>query len=137
MALITFKTFDNAIDAHQLKNKLESEGIVCYLFDEYMVSINPIYSNSVGGIKLKIDDEDFESAKELLSQLEQVPLTNDNGSLVTCPRCSSSELYLDFKSMKGASGIASIFISFLLMVFPIYYKTVYKCKACGTEFKKV
>ena len=136
MPLITFQTFDNAIDAHQLKNKLESEGILGFLFDEHTVTMNPLYSYTVGGVKLKIDKEDLQRAQELMAQVEQAPILQENGSVVTCPRCSSTELYTDFKSMKGPAGIASIFVSFVFMALPIYYKRGYKCKACGEEFKK-
>ena len=66
MGLITFKTFDNSIDAHILKIKLESEGITCFLFDEHMVSVNPLYSQLIGGIKLKINEEDLIHAKNIV-----------------------------------------------------------------------
>lgn len=32
--MVTLKTFDNLVDAHLLKTKLESEGVTCFLFDE-------------------------------------------------------------------------------------------------------
>lgn len=42
MKLITIKTFDNYFEANLLKSKLESENIVCYLFDETLVTLNPL-----------------------------------------------------------------------------------------------
>ncbi len=58
MKLVTVQTFDNAIDVALLKSKLESEGVICYVFDEYTVTINPLLSNGIGGIKLKINEND-------------------------------------------------------------------------------
>lgn len=58
MAFVTLKVFQNSIDAHLLKTQLESEGIECFIFDEQMVTMNMLYSNAVGGIKLKIQEED-------------------------------------------------------------------------------
>ena len=135
MELITIKTFDNAIEAHILKSRLESEGINCCLFDENIVSLNPLYNITVGGIKLKINKVDFEKTQEIIAEIDNTPLTNENDELIKCPNCESTDLYTGFKSMKGLKGILSVITSFLFMVFPIYFKTVYKCKNCGTEFK--
>lgn len=134
MALITFKTFDNSIDAHILKIKLESEDIMCFLFDENIVSINPLYSNLVGGIKLKINEEDLERAKEIISELEQTPYTTEDEKVISCPKCQSTHIESGYKSMKSVGAVISAIASFLLVIFPIYRKTVYKCKDCGTEF---
>lgn len=136
MALVTLQVFDNPIDAHVLKSKLESEGIQSVLFDENMVSLNPLFNITVGGIKLKISDTDLEQAQELLHTLNKTPHTDENDQEIKCPKCDSKELYTGFKSMKGIKGIFSAFVSFLLAVFPIYYKTVYKCKNCGEEFRE-
>ena len=136
MALITLKSFDNSMDAHILKSKLESEGIVCYLFDEHTVTMNPLYNVTVGGIKLKINEADLEFAREIYNSIQNTPFTNDKNELLKCPKCESTELYSDFKSMKGASGIISAFTSFFFLLFPIYYKSVYKCKKCGEEFMR-
>lgn len=134
MALITFKTFDNSVDAHLLKIKLESEGIVCFLFDEHIVSINPLYSNLVGGIKLKINEEDVAHAKEILLELEETPYTADTGKVISCPKCASAHIQSGYKSMKSVGGIISVITSLLLVVFPLYSKDVYKCLDCGEEF---
>ena len=77
MALVTIKTFDNSIDAHMLRSRLENEGIGCYLFDENVVSLNPLYNVTVGGIKLKINDFDVEKAQVIINEVEQAPILND------------------------------------------------------------
>ena len=125
MELITIRTFDNSIEAHMVKSKLESENIMCFLFDENIVGLNP----------LKINESDIQKATEIIEETEKTALTNDQGEIIKCPNCASEEIISGFKSMKGSKGILSAIISFLFMVFPIYYKTVYKCKNCGNEFK--
>ena len=135
MALITIRTFDNAIDAHLLKSKLESEGIQCYIQDENTLTLNPLWNYTVGGIKLDIDDSDIEQTESILQELEDTKLTNEEGEAIHCPNCDSTDLYYGYKSMKSASGIISAIISFLLFVLPIHFASVHKCKACGTEFK--
>jgi len=135
LELVTIRTFDNSIQAHLLKSKLESEGITCYLFDENIVGLNPLYNITIGGIKLKINKFDMDKASMIIQQVDQSTLTNDQGESLKCPNCHSVEIYSGFKSIKGIKGILSVIISFLLIVFPIYFKTVKKCKECGYEFK--
>ena len=135
MKLITVQTFDNPIDMHLLKSKLESEGIHCFIFDEHTVAINPIMSQGVGGIKLKIDEKDKDRACTILQEIEVSATLDDEGKSKECPKCGSIDLYTNFKSMRGPKGILSMFVMFFFVVFPIYYKNVYKCKNCGTEFK--
>ena len=135
MELVTLKSFDNSIDAHLVKSKLESEEISCFLFDENIVNLNPLYNVLVGGIKLKIHKLDANKAALILSEIEESSLANEQGVVIQCPICESDQIHNGFKSMKGARGILSAIISFFLMVFPIYFKLVYKCKDCGNEFK--
>lgn len=135
MELTTIKTFDNPMEAHIVKSRLESEGITCFLFDEHMVSLNPLYNVTVGGIKLKINHSDYEKARTILVEVEQSPVLDDSNHEISCPNCASNDLINGYKSMKGSTGFFSAIISLLLMVFPIYYKTVYKCKSCDTEFR--
>jgi len=135
MELVTIKTFDNSIEAHIMKSKLESENIMCFLLDENIVGLNPLYDVAVGGIKLKIKNSDVGQATEIIEESVKSSITNDQGEVVQCPNCKSEDIYSGFKSMKGTKGILSAIVSFLFMVYPIYYKTVYKCKKCRTEFK--
>jgi DNA-directed RNA polymerase subunit RPC12/RpoP len=135
--LITIKTFDNSIDAHLLKSKLESEGIPCYLFDENMVSINPLYNVTVDGIKLKINAFDKEKVIQIINEIESKNFTNDNDDEISCPNCNSKDLYSDFKSMKDLKGLLSALFAFMFFIYPLYFKRVYKCKNCGYEFKKI
>ncbi|MFT4805111.1 MAG: hypothetical protein ACI9YE_002326 [Psychroserpens sp.] len=135
LELVTIKTFDNLIEAHMMKSKLESENIICFMFDENIVGLNPLYNVTVGGIKLTINQFDFDKATEIINAYDNSILTDDEGELIECPKCKTQDVFSGFKSMKGAKGIVSAIVSFLFMVFPMYYKTVYKCKSCGNEFK--
>ncbi|PTM03401.1 MAG: hypothetical protein DA405_10495 [Bacteroidetes bacterium] len=53
MELVTLKTFDNLVEAHLIKSKLESDDLPCFLFDENIMALNPLYNLTVDGIKLK------------------------------------------------------------------------------------
>jgi DNA-directed RNA polymerase subunit RPC12/RpoP len=134
MQLITLKTFDNPIDAHLLKSKLESEGLAVYIFDEHINSLNPLYNIATGGIKLKISEGDMDAALQIIRDIES-SYKNDQDETIVCPACGSKNLYNNFKSMRGTKGFISAIVSFLFLIFPIYVKVVYKCKDCDHEFK--
>lgn len=135
MNLITVKTFDNAFGAHILQARLEDEGIVAHIHDENIMSIDPLLNIAVGGVKIKVDEPDVEKALAIIAEIDDTPMTNDKEEVIKCPKCESTDLYSDFKSMKSAKGVIAAIISFMLIVFPIYYKRVYRCKVCATEFK--
>lgn len=135
MEIVTLKVFDNPMEAHLLKTKLESEGIHCFLQDENIVSLNPLYNYAVGGIKLNIRFADLEMANQIIQEIENAPSLDHHDQEIRCPECGSTDLYTNFKSMKGTKGLFSAVISFLMGVFPVYYKNVYKCKNCENEFK--
>jgi len=71
-ALILIATFSHPFEAHLAKGKLESEGIEAFIADENIVGINWLYSNLVGGVKLKVREEDRDRALKLLQ--EKVPI---------------------------------------------------------------
>ena len=135
MELVTIKTFDNLTEAHLIKARLESENITCFLFDEHVVGLNPLFSVTIGGIKLKVNQFDLEKATKILEASVKSTLTDAQGEVVKCPKCKSVDIYSGFRSMKETKGILSAMVSFLFMVFPIYYRTVYRCKSCEHEFK--
>lgn len=125
MELITIKTFDNSIDAHLLRIELENEGIECYIYDEHTVTVFPLYSNAVGGIKVKILKKDLELAKSILLSAIKT---------VICPNCASQNIILNYKSMKGLKGFLSAFTSLFTVSYPLHYKMVNKCRECNEEF---
>lgn len=135
MELITLKTFDNPIDVHILRARLESEDITCFIFDENIVSVNPLYNITVGGIKLKVREDQYQLALEVLKDIDGTPYTDDNEKKIVCPKCNSEDIESGFRSVKGIAGIVSMIISFLFTVFPIYLSSKYRCNNCGTEFK--
>ena len=136
MELITIKTFDNSFEANLLKSKLESENIACYLFDENVVTLYPLYNISVDGIKLKINTFDKEKVTTIISEIESKNFTNDNNIEISCPNCNSKDLYSDFKNMKNFKGFIAIFFSLLFFIYPLYFKRVYKYKSCDYEFNR-
>lgn len=131
----TIRTFDNSTNAHILKIALEDRGIDCFIFDEHMMTVNPLMNVSLGGVKLKVRTEDLEAAKSILKELDDTPYTDESNEVLHCPNCQSTHIISGHRSTKGAASILSGITSLFFMVFPLYAKYVYKCKDCEHEFE--
>ena len=64
---VLLATFDNYIPAHIAMGRLKDHFINCYLQDEYTVTIDPLLSNAIGGIKLMVAEQQAERALEILN----------------------------------------------------------------------
>ena len=69
MEFIILNSYNNYIEAHIAKAVLEEHSIHCWLKDENTITIDPILTNAVGGIKIMIAKEDAQKALEILNQL--------------------------------------------------------------------
>jgi len=64
--LVTVVSF---VYPHELgipQSLLESEGIECFVRDEFTVNVHPFYSNAIGGIKLQVRENDAQRAMDIL-----------------------------------------------------------------------
>jgi len=116
MNLVTAQTFNDSVSAHLVKTRLENEGIECFIFDEHINNVMPIYGQAVGGIRLKIKEEDVTRTKELIEEWELRPFLNQSNETLTCTSCGAQELFAGFKSFKTSLGWLTLAISFLFMI---------------------
>lgn len=139
--LITVATYNTPIEAHIFAGRLEAEGIPCILEDEHIVAANWLYSNAVGGVKLRVRRQHAESALQLLQELEsagedgtldscdhaldaELPLAEEEDA-VHCPRCSSKNT----RYQKYAKRL--VFASWLLLGFPLpFMRRKWVCEDC-------
>jgi hypothetical protein len=134
--LVTLKTFDNPVQAHILKGRLESDGIESYIFDENIVILNPLYNNLIGGIKLKIRESDLPEATAIIEDIENTPYQSEEEITIHCPYCHSGNIEGNYKSFKGVKGFFSALISFLTFTYPLYYQAAYRCNNCQKLFER-
>lgn len=64
----TVITFDQPHEAHFARNLLEANGINSIIRDELTVQTCNLYSNTVGGVKLDVKEEDMDSAISILKE---------------------------------------------------------------------
>ena len=126
METVTLRAFDNHFNANIALTKLRSAGIECYLKDEYTVTIDPLLSNAIGGIKLIVRKEDYEEAKKVFYSFDEYAR-----SIVRCPRCGGN----DFISIpkKSAENYITAILSWLFSSYAVSAENVYHCNNCGYE----
>jgi hypothetical protein len=65
--IVTFETYYNIMEAEIIRTKLEANGIHCFIADESLGVLYPVYNQGGGGIKLKVFAGDVEKCKEILA----------------------------------------------------------------------
>ncbi len=127
----TVARFREGYEAHIAKGLLELHGIPATVIDEHIVAMNWLYSLAVGGVKLQVEDEHADKAREILEKdysadLEQVhesefsPTPKD-----TCQKCHSDSVSPNRYSLWW------LFPS-LAFTMPIFFRRKnYRCNACG------
>jgi DNA-directed RNA polymerase subunit RPC12/RpoP len=126
MDLVTIRTFQNYFTAHILLARFRDSGIECFLKDEFLVTVDPILSNAVGGIKLVVKKEDAEEASLLLQQFDE-----SYRQSAVCPKCGSKTIELIPK--KTTANMATAILTWLFGSYAISAKNVYHCTSCGYE----
>lgn len=126
MELITIKTFDNYFSANITLTRLQADGFECYLKDEHTVTIDPILSNAIGGIKLVVKKEDEVAANKMLAAYHL-----DYMLSATCPKCGSNSFTQVTK--KEAGNYITAILTWLFSNYALAITYIYQCGNCGYE----
>jgi len=68
MKFIELCSFDNYVTANIVLGMLQNDGINCHLRDEYTVTIDPFLSPALGGMKIMVNEEQYQQAVELIAE---------------------------------------------------------------------
>jgi Putative prokaryotic signal transducing protein len=145
--LVTVATFSTPWEAQVAQARLGAEGIVAMIADEHVIRMVAL-SNAIGGIQLKVREQDAAAAAEALRRLAPLPEiyllaqepaadADASGALNSihgpgalhqapaeprCPACGSTDLQLERSSRM------------MLGVLPVGRKG-YRCGDCGVLWK--
>ncbi len=87
--LVTIETFRDLGEALLAKGRLEAAEIDSCLADENLVRMDWFLANAVGGIKLKVPEEQAEEAfRVLFTEKYKAP----SGDQPKCPKCGSGNI---------------------------------------------
>lgn len=130
MDLVTVKTFDSYFVAHIILGRLQSEGIECYLKDEATVTMDPILTNAIGGIKLVVRKENADAVKEILKKFDEAYLNS-----AICPQCDAHEF--SYIAKPGVTNFLTAILTTLFGSYAVAPDYVYQCGQCGYETERL
>ena len=64
--IVVYSNYNTLSEAYEARNVLESCGIPCFISNENMAAVYPMFDSSVGGVSLNIFEKDRERAREIL-----------------------------------------------------------------------
>jgi Putative prokaryotic signal transducing protein len=130
---ITVASFSRPVEAHLARTQLEADGITCVVSDEYLVRVDWLLSNAVGGVKLMVPVGEAERARDILRPRPHLVVVAGAGSEeeMICPRCHCDDVYYTRFDRRAQA----LFI--LLLGFMIPWRSRrWMCKQCGYSWKE-
>lgn len=131
----TFSTvarFQYSTEAQIVKGRLEAEGIPVFLADQFTIETDPLVSNAIGGIKLKVYSHDTVKALRVLENINEYSM-DDAGENILCPNCGKDKVQF-FTPIHSFRSLFSFLFSFFTNPKAGKEKYDYKCKECGFKF---
>ena len=131
MTFVELRSFDNYIEANIVLNMLRDSNINCHLKDEFLVTIDPLLSPAIGGMKLMVHPTHVARAWDLMDQAEEQYLNS-----IPCPICHRHTLKAVSITKQHKCKLAAL-ASMLLNGRSVEIAKMYKCTACGYDFKEL
>lgn len=131
-----FKTvarFQYSTEAQIIKGRLEADGIKVFLQDHFTIDTDPLVSNAIGGVKLRVLADDALRAQHILSSMNQYAL-DDDGKAIHCPSCGGEEVEL-FSTISSLKSLFAFLIGLISGTLPMHTRYKYKCDNCGHQFR--
>jgi hypothetical protein len=142
--IIVHSTYYNPIEANIIKSRLEDSDIPCFLTDENLATINPLYNQAIGGVKLNVFEKDVDQINLLLSEepteleTEKNTFETDNEVIETdkviCENCGSDNVSFG-QATKNRFSWWVVILSMVFWSYPFKANKCFHCYNCGHEFK--
>lgn len=87
MNFTPIRAYDNYIKASIELSLLKEAGIICHIKDEFTVTIDPLLSPALGGMKLMVAEDHVLQAQQLLEESDLLYLKT-----IPCPACKHNTL---------------------------------------------
>jgi len=129
---VTIARYQYSSEAQIVKGRLESDGIEVFLRDNITIDTDPLVSNAIGGVKLKVLAKDASKARSILSSIKKYSI-NDEGEAIVCWNCGSHHVEM-YSTINNFKSLFFFLIGFLAGTLPFSTRYQYKCEDCKTEF---
>ena len=131
-----FKTvarFQYTSEAQIMKGRLEADGIKVFLQDHLTIDTDPLVSNAIGGVKLRVLADDALKAQHILSSMHQYAM-DDDGNAIVCPNCGQEKVEL-FSTISSIKSLLAFVVGFVSGTLPLHTRYKYVCDHCSHEFR--
>jgi len=131
MDFVALRSFDNYIEANIVMNMLLHHNITCHLKDENIITIDPLLSPALGGMKLMVHHAHVERAWDLMDKAEQQYLKD-----IPCPVCHAHALRAVSITRQHKCRLSAL-ASMLLNGHSVELTKIFRCDKCGYDFRKL
>ncbi len=131
MEFVNIRSYDNYINANMQLGMLKEQDIHCYLKDEQTITIDPLLSPAIGGMKLMVAETEVERALQILAEAEAAWLQT-----VPCPACGSHSLERVVET-KQFNSIWGKLKSLLANGQAAEVKSFFRCSTCNHVFTEL
>nr|WP_276901526.1 DUF2007 domain-containing protein [Pedobacter kyonggii] len=140
---VVYSTYYNPMEANIIKAKLGDSGFDCFLADENVATLNPLYNQAIGGVKLIVFERDVEAINTLLAEDNSLAFESSDGIVdeeesvedkTVCEKCGSTNVGYGIATDKKYSIWATV-LAFLTLTTPIKANKCHHCYDCGYEFE--
>ncbi len=117
-------SYDNFLLANMTMGLLTENEIKCQLKDEHIVTMDPLLNPAVGGIKLLVEEKDYDRALSIMKEAEYNYIKD-----IPCPNCKSLSLSVEEKINNPADFWGRL-KNQVLFGQPSTYSKKYRCTNC-------
>jgi hypothetical protein len=102
--------------------RLASCGIEASIPDRGTMSVLPLHGSALGGIRVQVDDTDFEKARDILRDLSAV----SEEQKPACPMCGSLQV-----ACKRESWLLAALVILFVGIPLLWLTKKFQCNSCG------
>lgn len=128
----TIARYQYSSEAQIVKGRLEADGIEVFLRDNITIDTDPLVSNAIGGVKLKVLAKDEAKAREILKAIKTYSI-DDDGEPIACPNCKQQHIEL-YSTITDFKSFMSFLVGIIFGTLPFSTRYQYVCEDCKTEF---
>ncbi|MDB5137224.1 MAG: hypothetical protein JWP37_3827 [Mucilaginibacter sp.] len=136
--IITFETYYDPMLAQIIRTKLEANGIPCFVTDESLGILYPVYNQGGGGIKIKVFARDLEKCRELIAEDSELPpdfeTPHGADNVVICPYCGSTNV-LHVPPAENKTSWLDDVVSVIEAINPFHNEKAWHCNNCRQDFE--
>ncbi|MCF6313625.1 MAG: hypothetical protein L3J39_14355 [Verrucomicrobiales bacterium] len=126
--MLTIARFSTTEEAHLFRLRLAVGGVKAFILDEYMVQMDWLISNAIGGVRVQIADDDLELCQQIL---QEEPCEPEAQITAECPFCQSND------TKKESFTRRLSFLSLFIIGCPLpVAKNSYLCHNCERSWNE-